>query len=158
MFWTPSWRKVLIAVTFLAFFIGAVASNTAIVWTKHRKDECVQINGPKEVLDQFLTGFNYFCAIFNSLGALVTLIGLVKKLDILVTFKTIIWLLKDFLLGLSLTAALVTLMALLDVRQSHPTCPMNMTARVTMILDSLSITFCALYVILRILMVFAKVY
>jgi hypothetical protein len=158
MFWTTSWKKGLIAVTFLAFFIGAVASNTAIVWTKHRKDHCPQASSAEDVLNKFLTGFNYFCAVFNSLGALVTLIGLAKKLEILSTFKTIIWLLKDFLLGLSLTAAIVTLMALLDVRRSNPDCPMNTTAKVTMALDTLSITFCALYIIFRILMVFAKVY
>jgi hypothetical protein len=151
MRFTVTWWGVLQAVTLMAFLLGAVSANVAILFSKERDQLCVAATGEK-LMDKFLVGVSYFSLAFNIIGFLLGLVGVAAKS---VRVKAVTWVLKDLLIGLLITAAVVTLFSALDLREEQK-CRFGAKGKGLLALGSLALLLGTLYMVLRILMVLAR--
>lgn len=146
-----TWYRAVQAVTFLAFLVGAVSANLAILFSKEREKLCATASAEK-LMDHFLLGVSYFSLAFNVTGFLITLVSAIPKLDLVARLKPVLWVLKDILLGLLVTAAVITLLSALDLRKESA-CEFTPRGKALLALTSLALIFAVLYIVFRVLMV-----
>ena len=151
MRWTLTLDVVLQALTFVAFFVGAISANLGILFSKEREQLCVSTANEK-LMDKFLLGASYFSLAFNLSGFVLSIVGAVLKSA---RTKTLLWLFKDVLLGLLITAAVVTLLSALDIR-TEQNCEFAAKGKWLITFCSLALVFALLYVVFRALMITAK--
>lgn len=140
-------------VAFVAFAMGITTSSYALA-SEHRAQNCA----PRALLERFLRGYNIMTLVFNSVGLVLASLTILRHLRILSLLANVVWMLKDFLIALSLSAAILSLMAVHDAQQApeNPDKPDKLCGKLTpsalLGLEYASIILYSLYICLRIFM------
>lgn len=144
------WHWTVLGVALLACGMGIVSSALSIAWAR-------QVAPCKKarigaLLDHFLEVYEFIGLALNVLGLVVGLVHVFLRVGVWDTLTHLLWLLKDFALLLSLSIAVLSLLAMEELKKSQCV-SVNQMYRAVVSTQVASVVLYAVYVLLRLTLV-----